>query len=179
MSTAALVAIVRRMVRRASGGVTHDIDDAVQETLCRLVAVDAHRFDSTRALEGFVALRARWTLMDGRRRQGREGRALARHLANTEALTPSVELDAIDDEEAAANADTLAALAVVRFHDLRHSAATLMLERNGGDLKAVSTTLGHSTITLTANTYAHAGSKVVGRTEALLDDLVPVAKPSG
>lgn len=54
-----------------------------------------------------------------------------------------------------------------------------MLERNGGDLKAVSTTLGHSTITLTANTYAHAGSKVVGRTEALLDDLVPVAKPSG
>jgi integrase len=73
----------------------------------------------------------------------------------------------------------VAGLPVVRFHDLRHSAATLMLERNGGDLKAVSTTLGHSTITLTANTYAHAGSKVVGRTVALLDDLVPVAKPSG
>lgn len=62
-------------------------------------------------------------------------------------------------------------LPVVRFHDLRHSAATLMLERNGGDLKAVSTTLGHSTITLTANTYAHAGAAVVGRTVALLDDL--------
>lgn len=62
-------------------------------------------------------------------------------------------------------------LPVLRFHDLRHSAATLMLERNGGDLKAVSTTLGHSTITLTANTYAHAGAKVVGRTVALLDDL--------
>lgn len=107
-----LVAIVRRMVRRASGGVTHDLDDAVQETLCRLLAVDAGRFDSTRALEGFVALRARWTLMDGRRRQGREGRALARHLANTEALTPSVEVDAIDSEEAAASAGTIAALAV-------------------------------------------------------------------
>jgi integrase len=66
-----------------------------------------------------------------------------------------------------------AGLPVVRFHDLRHSAATLMLERNGGDLKAVSSTLGHSTITLTANTYAHAGAKVVGRTVALLDDLVP------
>ena len=65
----------------------------------------------------------------------------------------------------------VAGLPVVRFHDLRHSAATLMLERNGGDLKAVSTTLGHSTITLTANTYAHAGSKVIGRTVALLDDL--------
>lgn len=70
---------------------------------------------------------------------------------------------------------TAAGLPVVRFHDLRHSAATLMLERNGGDLKAVSSTLGHSTITLTANTYAHAGAKVVGRTVALLDDLVPVA----
>lgn len=64
-----------------------------------------------------------------------------------------------------------AGLPVVRFHDLRHSAATLMLERNGGDLKAVSSTLGHSTITLTANTYAHAGAKVIGRTVALLDDL--------
>jgi integrase len=64
-----------------------------------------------------------------------------------------------------------AGVPVVRFHDLRHSAATLMLERNGGDLKAVSSTLGHSTITLTANTYAHAGAKVIGRTVALLDDL--------
>jgi integrase len=66
---------------------------------------------------------------------------------------------------------TTAGLPVVRFHDLRHSAATLMLERNGGDLKAVSSTLGHSTITLTANTYAHAGARVVGRTVALMDDL--------
>jgi integrase len=64
-----------------------------------------------------------------------------------------------------------AGLPDVRFHDLRHSAATLMLERTGGDLKAVSTTLGHSTITLTANTYAHVGAAVVGRTVALLDDL--------
>jgi integrase len=69
-----------------------------------------------------------------------------------------------------------AGLPDVRFHDLRHSAASLMLERNGGDLKAVSVTLGHSTITLTANTYAHAGAKVIGRTVALLDDLVPLAK---
>jgi integrase len=70
----------------------------------------------------------------------------------------------------------VAGLPIVRFHDLRHSAATLMLERNGGDLKAVSTTLGHSTITLTANTYAHAGAAVVGRTVALLDDLAGAAR---
>jgi len=72
-----------------------------------------------------------------------------------------------------------AGLPMVRFHDLRHSAATLMLERSGGDLKAVSTTLGHSTITLTANTYAHAGARVVGRTVALLDDLAGPAIACG
>ncbi len=64
-------------------------------------------------------------------------------------------------------------LPVMRLHDLRHSAATLMLERSAGDLKTVSTALGHSTITLTANTYAHTSTKAVGRVIALLDDLVP------
>jgi integrase len=42
----------------------------------------------------------------------------------------------------------------VRFHDLRHSHATALLA-NGVPLKVVSERLGHSTITLTADTYAH------------------------
>jgi integrase len=42
----------------------------------------------------------------------------------------------------------------VRLHDLRHSYASLMLE-SGVDLKTVSTALGHSTIRITADTYAH------------------------
>ena len=63
-----------------------------------------------------------------------------------------------------------AGLPKMRFHDLRHSAATLMLEK-GADLKAVSSTLGHSTIVLTANTYAHVTAKTVGKTVALLGDL--------
>ena len=41
-----------------------------------------------------------------------------------------------------------------RFHDLRHSCATLMLS-NGEDMKKIQGWLGHSTITITADTYAH------------------------
>lgn len=40
----------------------------------------------------------------------------------------------------------------VRFHDLRHTAATLMLAA-GVDLKVIQATLGHSGIGVTANTY--------------------------
>jgi integrase len=44
------------------------------------------------------------------------------------------------------------ALPPVRLHDLRHGAATLALAA-GVDLKAIQATLGHSTLSLTANTY--------------------------
>ena len=46
-----------------------------------------------------------------------------------------------------------AGLKPVRWHDLRHTAATLMLA-SGTDLKVVSELLGHSTIATTANVYA-------------------------
>lgn len=42
----------------------------------------------------------------------------------------------------------------VRFHDLRHGVASLLLAQ-GVPLKLVSEQLGHSTITITADTYAH------------------------
>jgi integrase len=42
----------------------------------------------------------------------------------------------------------------VRFHDLRHTAATLMLAA-GVPLKVVSETLGHTSIVVTADVYAH------------------------
>ena len=42
----------------------------------------------------------------------------------------------------------------IRFHDLRHTAASLMLY-GGNDLKTVSDTLGHSSIKITADIYAH------------------------
>jgi integrase len=50
-------------------------------------------------------------------------------------------------------AQETAGLRSVRFHDLRHAAATLMLA-SGTDLKVVSEVLGHSTIATTANVYA-------------------------
>ncbi len=42
----------------------------------------------------------------------------------------------------------------IRFHDLRHTCATLLLEKDA-DLYEVSRLLGHSTIGITANVYGH------------------------
>ena len=42
----------------------------------------------------------------------------------------------------------------VRFHDLRHTYATLSLQ-NGVDIKTVSSNLGHSTVAFTMDKYAH------------------------
>lgn len=42
----------------------------------------------------------------------------------------------------------------IRFHDLRHSCASLMLVNNE-EMKKIQAWLGHSTITITADTYAH------------------------
>jgi len=47
----------------------------------------------------------------------------------------------------------------VRFHDLRHSYASLSLEA-GVDLKTVSASLGHSNLNVTADTYMHLGDRL-------------------
>ena len=47
-----------------------------------------------------------------------------------------------------------ASLPDIRFHDLRHSAASLMLAQ-GVPLRVVMEILGHSSISLTADTYSH------------------------
>jgi integrase len=49
---------------------------------------------------------------------------------------------------------TEAGLPEIRFHDLRHTTASLLLEKNVHP-KIVSELLGHSSITLTLNTYSH------------------------
>lgn len=48
---------------------------------------------------------------------------------------------------------------VIRFHDLRHTYATLSLEA-GTDLSIVSKNLGHSSYAITADTYSHMTDKI-------------------
>ena len=65
----------------------------------------------------------------------------------------------------------LAGLPNIRFHDLRHTFATLMLQ-NGEHPKVVQEMLGHATIAITMDTYSHVlpnmQSDAVNRLEVLL-----------
>jgi integrase len=47
-----------------------------------------------------------------------------------------------------------ARLPKIRFHDLRHTCATLLLTKNVNP-KVVSEMLGHATIAITVDTYSH------------------------
>jgi integrase len=48
----------------------------------------------------------------------------------------------------------LAGLRRVRFHDFRHSFASLLIEQ-GEDLNYIKEQLGHHSITITVDTYGH------------------------
>lgn len=62
-------------------------------------------------------------------------------------------------------------LPVIRFHDLRHTAATLLLTQ-GVHPKVVSEMLGHSTITLTLDTYSHLVPVLHQQAAAAMDALL-------
>lgn len=64
-----------------------------------------------------------------------------------------------------------AGLPEVRFHDLRHSAASLMLNNNIPVL-VVSKILGHANPSITLNTYGHLYTESVGVAGQLMDELV-------
>lgn len=65
----------------------------------------------------------------------------------------------------------------IRFHDLRHSCATAMIEA-GVDPKTVQQRLGHADISVTMNIYAHS-TKAVDRSAADKMDALMFAKASG
>lgn len=64
-----------------------------------------------------------------------------------------------------------AGLPNLRFHDLRHSAATLMLQE-GINPKIVQERLGHSDISLTLNTYSHVLPSMQEEAAEKLDELL-------
>jgi integrase len=63
-----------------------------------------------------------------------------------------------------------AGLPRMRFHDLRHSAATLLLEL-GIHPKVVSEMLGHSQIGITLDLYSHVTATMQQQAVTALDDL--------
>jgi integrase len=64
-------------------------------------------------------------------------------------------------------------LPTVRLHDLRHSAASLMLA-GGVPMRAVMETLGHSSIALTADTYSHVLDEVRRDVASRMDGVLGV-----
>jgi len=72
-----------------------------------------------------------------------------------------------------------AGLPEIRFHDLRHSCATLLLTQ-GVSPRVVMEILGHSQISLTMNTYSHVALELQREAASRMDAvLAPPAAPSG
>jgi len=67
-----------------------------------------------------------------------------------------------------------AGLGNVRFHDLRHTFASIMLLR-GAKPKVISEALGHSSVGFTLDTYSHIIEGMQEDAMALLDEVIPVA----
>jgi site-specific recombinase XerD len=57
----------------------------------------------------------------------------------------------------------------MRFHDLRHSAATILLQAKV-QLKTAQELLGHSTIATTADIYSHVSSEMREEVVNIMDD---------
>ena len=64
-----------------------------------------------------------------------------------------------------------AGLPKIRFHDLRHTCATLLLARNVNP-KIVSEMLGHATISITLDTYSHVLPDMQGSATRALEDVL-------
>ncbi len=69
-----------------------------------------------------------------------------------------------------------AGLPGVRFHDLRHTFASLMLLR-GAKPKVISEALGHSSVAFTMDTYSHVIAGMQEDAMALLDGVLPAGSP--
>lgn len=64
-------------------------------------------------------------------------------------------------------------LKMIRFHDLRHSCASLMLA-NDITMKEIQEWLGHSNISTTANIYAHVDSESKRESAKIIDRVLAI-----
>ncbi len=64
-----------------------------------------------------------------------------------------------------------AGLPDIRFHDLRHSHATILLKENV-NAKIVSARLGHSRINVTLDTYSHVTNSIEELAVNTLDEIL-------
>jgi len=68
-----------------------------------------------------------------------------------------------------------AKLPMVRFHDLRHSAASLLIAE-GVELVEVSMLLGHSELRVTADLYSHLQQQTAARAAKRMESVLQLAK---
>lgn len=66
----------------------------------------------------------------------------------------------------------------IRFHDLRHTSATLLLLA-GVNIKAVSVRLGHASIQITLDTYSHYMPEMDARISAAVEGVLYASRPTG
>ena len=62
-----------------------------------------------------------------------------------------------------------------RFHDLRHTYATLSLQ-NGDNIKTVSQTLGHATVAFTLDVYGHVTEQMKQESAARMEAYIHTVK---
>lgn len=66
-------------------------------------------------------------------------------------------------------------LKIIRFHDLRHTCASILL-KNGANMKEIQAWLGHSNYNTTANLYAHLDSSSVNNTGKVMANVFSTKK---
>lgn len=64
---------------------------------------------------------------------------------------------------------------IIRFHDLRHSCASLLLA-NGINMKEIQVWLGHSNYNTTAQVYAHLDSKDLNKSANVMSNILDIKK---
>lgn len=110
----------------------------------------------------------------GRTRRGKDPAAMQARVIETDPTTPVGSLKESWESARAVVAKTDAALAKVRWHDLRHSCCTRLLER-GVSLPMVAAIMGWSPSTTVrmAQRYGHIGDTAKREALAMLDPVLP------